>query len=77
MRTVVSRAILLAKMADECMRSGCTASDLPDGCISFRAALWPLNEPSEVRFAAVWPGITLVCSRSLAGYSLEGGLHRE
>ena len=75
----VNRADELAKIADEFMANGgrfpCA---LPAGCTGLRASLWPEApaEPYEVHFSATWPSVTLVCLRSLAGYSLEGGLHR-
>ena len=72
------RAELLGRMADYFMESG-QLPPLPPGCTGFTASLWPEKpaEPAEVHFSATWPGITLVCLRSLAGYSLEGGLHRD
>lgn len=66
-------------MADDFMGNGGVVPALAPGCTGFSAALWPTtpSEPREVRFSADWPGITLVCLRSLDGYSPYGGLHRE
>ncbi len=72
---VTGRAALLAGLADEFMASGRTP-ELPARCLGFRASLYPPGEPREVHFAVTWPDITLVCVRSLDGYSLSGGLHR-
>ncbi len=75
----MDRAAVLARVADECMANGGTLPvGLPDGCISVSASLWPEapHDPVEVHFSMTWPGVTLVCRRSLAGYSMEGGLHR-
>lgn len=77
---VADRAALLAGMADGFMGSGCAPLSLPDGCVAFTASLWPEPpaEPREVHFSATWlPSTTLVCLRPLAGYSLDGGLHRD
>lgn len=74
------RAELLARMADDFMdNGGCIPDRLPRGCTGFSASLWPEppGKPHEVHFSATWPSITLVCLRSLDGYSVEGGLHRE
>jgi len=76
---MTDRANLLARMADDFMENGGSIPlRLPPGCTGFRASLWPEApaEPHEVHFSATWPSVTLVCLRSLAGYSLEGGLHR-
>jgi len=74
------RAALLAQMADKFMESGVwPPGRLPAGCTGMTASLYPEapQEPREVHFSMTWPSVTLVCLRSLAGYSLEGGLHRE
>lgn len=75
---MTDRAALLSRIADEAMANGGRlpfAWDFPD-VTGLRAETYPHEQPREIRFAADWPGITLVCARSLAGYSLEGGLHR-
>lgn len=72
------RAAILARIADESMHNGGRLpSGLPAGCTDLSASLYPEapDEPCEVHFSATWPGITITCSRSLAGYSLDGGLH--
>jgi hypothetical protein len=77
---MTDRAGLLARIADDFMENGGSIpSRLPPACTGFHASLWPEApaDPYEIRFSAAWPGIVLVCSRPLAGYSLEGGLHRE
>lgn len=71
------RAVLLGHMADEFMNGGGVLPKLPLGCIRFTAAMYPVAEPREVHFSATWTDVTLVCKRSLEGWSLEGGLHRE
>jgi hypothetical protein len=72
------RAAILAGIADEAMANGGRLPFLWDfpGMTGLRAETYPQEHPREIRFAADWPGITLTCSRSLAGYSLDGGLHR-
>jgi hypothetical protein len=72
------RAALLARIADECMENGGSLPFLENfpGMTGLRAETYPHEQPREIHFAADWPGITLVAVRSLAGYSLEGGLHR-
>lgn len=76
---MADRAELLARVADQFMENGHLPVQLPPGCTGLTASLWPEppGEPYEVHFSATWTTITLVCLRSLAGYSLEGGLHRE
>ena len=71
------RAAILAELADQCMETGRLPYPMPAGCVALSATAWPPEAPREIRFSAAWPGITLVCSRSLSGYSLLGGLHRE
>jgi hypothetical protein len=75
---MTDRAEMLARMADDFMGSGGRLPALPPGCNGFSASLWPEApaEPREVHFSATWPSVTLVCLRSLDGYSIEGGLHR-
>jgi hypothetical protein len=77
-RAMTDRAELLALMADSCMENGGRLPPLPPGCTGFRASVWPQypDQPCEVHFSATWPDVTLTCKRSLAGYSLLGGLHR-
>ena len=71
------RAALLARIADECMENGgALPAGLTGGMTGLRAETYPHEQPREIHFAADWPGITLVAIRSLAGYSLEGGLHK-
>jgi hypothetical protein len=70
------RAELLARAADDYMAAGALPLRTLPGCTDFRVSLWPPAGPTEVHFSAAWPSVTLVCKRSLAGYSLEGGLHR-
>lgn len=63
------RAELLAGLADNYMKYGWWGGiDLPEGCRRLNAETWPHEEPREIRFTAEWPGITLVCSRPLAGW---------
>jgi hypothetical protein len=70
------RAVLLGQWADSFMETGWMPLGLSDGCTDFQVGLWPEApaEPHEVHFSASWPDVTLVTTRSLAGYSLEGGL---
>jgi len=72
------RAALLARIADECMANGGRLPFVRDfpGMTGLRTESYPHEQPREIHFAAEWPDVTLVCTRSLAGYSLEGGLHR-
>lgn len=77
MPSVTDRAAQLAAMADYFMSDDGGMPQLPHGCTGFTASLWPEHgEPREIHFSATWPSATLVCLRSLDGYSLEGGLHR-
>jgi hypothetical protein len=66
------RAAILARIADDFMENGLlmlTDELAAGGMRSLRAEIWPEHPamPQEVRFAAEWPGITLVCSRPFAG----------
>ena len=71
------RAARLAWIADEFMAGrDHMLAELKDGCRCLSVEVWPHEDPVEVHFTAEWPGVTLVASRSLAGYSLEGGLHK-
>jgi len=76
----MDRADVLARIADAFMRTGRLPflPDIDPEALGLSAETWPSHpgQPREVRFSADWPGITLACSRSLDGYSLEGGLHR-
>ena len=76
------RSAILARIADEFMEKGRLPlmpgyPGWPDGCRRLMAETHPHEDPREIRFVAEWPGITLIAARSLAGYSLEGGLHRD
>jgi hypothetical protein len=73
----MNRADELARIADEAMANGGRPPfpwDCP-GMTGLRAETYPPEQPREIRFAADWPDATIACSRSLAGYNLEGGLH--
>jgi hypothetical protein len=74
------RAALLAQVADEFMENGGRfPARLPAGCSALNASFYPESpdEPREVHFSMTWASVTLVCVRSLEGYSIAGGLHRE
>lgn len=69
---------LLNGIADTMMENGGAMPPLPEGCLALSVNLWPEPpaEPTEVRFSGLWEGDAVLCTRSLDGYSVEGGLHR-
>lgn len=74
-----NRASQLARIADKFMENGGQmplpkGEGWPEGCTGIRAEHVP--SAAEIRFSARYPDTTIVCARSMAGYSLEGGLHR-
>ncbi len=74
---MTDRASLLAHIADghiaDPLMTGKRMRDA--GITALRIKAWPPwpAEPQELRFAADWPGLTLVCSRSLAGRGSPAG----
>ena len=76
------RSSLLARIADETMANGGKLPSLRDfpasGMTGLRAEMYPPGQPREIRFRADWPdGYWAEEWRSLDGYGLLGGLHRE
>jgi hypothetical protein len=64
---MTDRAAQLARIADAFMANGCAFCThvLPPGMRRLRAEAYPPGQPREIRFAAEWPRITIVCSRPL------------
>ena len=68
---MTDRAAQLAAIADEFIAHGCKGLPFPwdvgGGMRSLMAEMYPPppGTPSELRFAAEWPDITIVCSRPL------------
>ena len=64
---MTDRAVILSRIADAYMAYGAMPWPLPGGCRSLTFKYYPPQaaEPTEIRFAAEWPGITIVCSRPL------------
>jgi hypothetical protein len=74
------RAVILACIADGFMDNRGMmplpeTDGWPEGCTGMWAEHVPMR--NEVWFTVRYPDQDIVTSRSLAGYSLEGGLHRE
>jgi hypothetical protein len=69
------RAELLARIADEYMRTGHLpmAWHVDPAMTGLRVETWPpgVDVPYELRFTADWRGSTLVAARPLAGHRLQ------
>jgi hypothetical protein len=69
---MIDRAAQLGQMADAYMANrahpgtGPPVPPMPAGATAITVSLWPAEQPAEIRFAADWPGLTIVTKRRLA-----------